>query len=337
MQPAAGIRGYQFPAELARRIVGHNRRAVMGNNYKGEAPAIGTAFISVPRLCNLRCPYCYTDSGNDAAVGLSDDEIEGVVAFVAGMGAQSVVVAGEGEPFLTSRVWKIIEAAARHGLMCVVFTNGTLITPNVARRLLTSPVSIILKLHSFRPSIQDELVGIEGAHKSIYAGLDALLSAGFRAPRLALQSAIMKPILDDLRDVFVFCRVNNIVPYIETFVAMGRGAKPSVRGDLEPTPSEVKRFFTEAQELDRKRFGIRWPAAAKARVVAYGACNKSQIAITIKPNGDVFRCITESTRLGNMRQSSFRDIMLSDRVRHALVEPSCSGCASLSLRCSTPR
>ena len=339
MRVAPHINGYYFPAQYVAGIARHNHQLAEAPESTTGLPRIATVFLPVPPICNLCCPYCYTNSSADSALpGLSSSELDNIFACAAEAGVRSVVVAGEGEPFMTPNIWGIIERATNRGLTCVIFTNGTCITEEVAHRLLVAGVSIILKLHSFNPSRQDALVGVPGAHKPIYAALNCLLAVGFRAPRLALQSAIMRPILEDLEEVFIFCREQDIVPYIETFVAVGRAATDSVRTQLEPTSDEIEEFFLKMQTLDMDRFGIGWPVSSRCRVVAYGACNKSQSAITVKSNGDIFRCVTESRRLGNIRQEGLTDILRRKNVVRALADQHCSGCSSVCLdRSATPR
>lgn len=327
------IEGYYFSDAAVHDIGRHNRQVAHARDCPLRSLRVGMVFLSVPSRCNLRCPYCYTDSGSARDnETLSTTEVEHVISVSAQLGAKSVVVAGDGEPFMSSSVWDIIESASRHRMTCVVFTNGSLLTREIARQLYAKPVSVIVKVNSFQPSTQDALLGVKGAHRDVYAGLDALLSEGFRAPRLALQSAIMKPNINDLGDIFVFCRTVNIVPYIETYVAVGRGARESVRRALEPSVDQVEDFFAKMQKIDRDVFNIQWPAAHRGRVVAYGPCNKNRVALTVRLNGDVCRCITESRKLGNIRTSSFEDVVSVRGTARELARAECVGCCACHAR-----
>ena len=228
---------------------------------------------------------------------------------------------------MSSSIWEIIDCATRHQLTCVVFTNGSLLTRDMACELYRKASVHDREGQQLSAHLSKTHSWASKAHtKSVYAGLDALLSAGFRAPRLALQSAIMKPNMDDVVDLFLFCRTRDIVPYLETYVRLGRGAEESVRHALEPEPDQVNELFSKLQELDEELFDNQWPASDRARVVAYGACNKSQVALTVKLNGDVFRCITESRKLGNIRECSFEQISRSRNTARELAVTECMGC-----------
>lgn len=326
------IKGYCFSNDKIARIMENNRWIAKFGPSSGKRFALASIFIELEPICNFNCLYCYTGIQKDRPEhGLSSNEIKGVIHSARFHGAESVVVAGDGEPMLSRHVWTVIEDASRKGMIPVIFTNGSIISKRIAKELHSNNASIILKMNSFRPHIQDFLIGIPGGHKLVYRAVKILLEAGFRAPRFAIQSLITNVNMSDLREIFLFCRQNSIIPYIETYVAMGRGAQPAVRALLEPARNEIYNFFLELQEIDESMFNIRWETYPHQRVVAYGACNKNGVVITISSNGDVYRCVTESKKLANIREKPLEEILSDAGIISALVENRCIGCESVTL------
>lgn len=104
---------------------------VFGPTFQGEGPTLGrrAAFLRLGR-CNLDCTWCDTPftwdwERHDPAAELSRRTVDVVVAEVAAMGVDRVVVTG-GEPLLQQRALvPFLEAAADRGWAVEVETNGT--------------------------------------------------------------------------------------------------------------------------------------------------------------------------------------------------------------------
>ncbi|MDD2903214.1 MAG: 12,18-didecarboxysiroheme deacetylase [Syntrophales bacterium] len=90
---------------------------------------------NVTRACNLKCVHCYAK----ATSGPAPDELthaEGLALLkdFQDFGVPVVLFSG-GEPLMRPDLLELIEFTVAHGMRAVISTNGTLITPEVARRL----------------------------------------------------------------------------------------------------------------------------------------------------------------------------------------------------------
>ena len=112
---------------------------VFGPTFQGEGPTLGrrAAFVRLGR-CNLTCGWCDTPytwdwERYDPSVELTRRSVDDVVAEVAAMDVDRVVVTG-GEPLLQQRrLVPLLEACVARGWAVEVETNGTLApTPAVA-------------------------------------------------------------------------------------------------------------------------------------------------------------------------------------------------------------
>lgn len=102
-------------------------------------PVPAFLILSVTRKCNLRCAGCYSNATaerekTEGRLGEMDaDSLSRVVSEGAGLGVSFALVAG-GEPFVRSA--EVLRIARENpGVIFPVFTNGTLISADIARQL----------------------------------------------------------------------------------------------------------------------------------------------------------------------------------------------------------
>jgi wyosine [tRNA(Phe)-imidazoG37] synthetase (radical SAM superfamily) len=100
--------------------------------------------LSPSGACNHRCVFCAFDFMRYRARFLDAKMLEVRLAEMSGLGVKSISLAGEGEPLLHPDIAKIAECAKRSGLDVAFTTNGSLLTNELALRLL--PVSSWIKV-----------------------------------------------------------------------------------------------------------------------------------------------------------------------------------------------
>lgn len=106
---------------------------VFGPTFQGEGPTLGhrAAFVRLGR-CNLDCSWCdtpYTWDWNrfDPAVELTSRSVDDVIAEVAAMGVERVVVTG-GEPLLQQRrLVPFLDVCVARAWAVEIETNGTIV------------------------------------------------------------------------------------------------------------------------------------------------------------------------------------------------------------------
>jgi sulfatase maturation enzyme AslB (radical SAM superfamily) len=95
---------------------------------------------NITRACNLECQHCYENATHKPERDeLSLGEKVGVVDELATAGVPFLAIAG-GEPLVCKDFWPVAEYAHKRGIHLTVATNGTMITPEVAARLVESGV-----------------------------------------------------------------------------------------------------------------------------------------------------------------------------------------------------
>jgi MoaA/NifB/PqqE/SkfB family radical SAM enzyme len=173
----------------------------------------------------------------------------------------------------------------------MIFTNTLTMSPDLARFLHDHNVSVMGKLDSLRPEVQDFLVGRQGVHERLLKGLDALLEAGYGDPpgaeqlRLGISFVSNRLNLDELEDVWHFCRRRKIFPNMEVLTPTGRA-----RDELDQYglgAEEIQAYKEKLLELDRKAYGYDW--LPHTPLTASG-CLQHLYSLYITIDGDVRPC-----------------------------------------------
>ncbi len=315
---APRVKGYDWTELQIEGTLTWNRKVESLGIVNGRKlpPKLLGVFVDLTPSCNLNCWFCYSPrevlrSDGIPKLGLSLDELKSVVDTSKSFGIQSIVTAGRGEPFLDPNIMQFARHITEQGLWFVVFTNNMHLTPEIARELYSLNVSVIAKLGSLNPAMQDYLVGKPGAHEAIYRGLNYLLDAGFEAPRLAVDATIYRETTGDLVDVFRYCRSHNLIPYFEALIERGNVlGHPWMLARAKLTSAELTSFFELLRDIDEKEFGYTWEITSGMHSLGYGDCKKNSVMVSVRENGDVNTCVNErDTSIGNIRDTPFAEII----------------------------
>ena len=98
-------------------------------------------FWNLTDRCNLSCTHCYSRSGPGRTTEgeLTTSEAFGVIDDLADMGVPLILFTG-GEPLMRADLWELAAHARDRGLKMALSTNGTLITPDIARKIKESGI-----------------------------------------------------------------------------------------------------------------------------------------------------------------------------------------------------
>jgi len=292
--------------------------------------------LLLSNACNLKCVYCYRDAGALSNDLLSINEWRDVLLQAKSLGARTVRIPGSGEPLLDPAFYNgyslpLIEFSNSIGLSVTFFTNGTLLTSELAVILRNYDVCVVTKLNSFRPEIQDELAGVRGASERIMRGLEFLIKAGFarESPtRLGIDTVIVSDNYDEIPKLFLYCRERNIVPYITVNLHGGR-ARTNTKLDV---PRQwLRSLFEHLLTIDRTKFGFEWFPSPP---IVADQCNRLLYDIVIDYKGNVLVCPGIEHVIGNIRNNSLSQILKSSpflsRVRRMpdSLKGKCRTCSS---------
>lgn len=218
--------------------------------------------LETNRSCNLRCKYCYAESGEAADDELSYERLLNVVRQAAEMGARSVVVIGGGEPTIYEHFKDLVDFIDMSGMVPVVFTNLVTMTDSLSDFLYSKNASVMGKLDSTRPEVQDFLIGKQGAGELLRRGLDNLIGAGFTEVddahhlRLGVSCVTNRLNMYEIDAIWSYCRENNIFPNMEVLTPTGR-AKKLLDGCFIDA-GEIRGYKLRLLAIDGEKYGFEW-------------------------------------------------------------------------------
>ncbi len=269
-----------------------------------------TMELELSRICNLRCIYCYAESGTQLDNELSYDEIIDALDQGIALGARKIIVLGGGEPMAYPRIMDVLRAIHERGVEIELFTNGTLLTEEIIAEFIKLKVNPVIKFNSLRPEVQDHLAGKPGSHATIKHGLDMLRAAGYPSDELSLgaQTVICQPNYEELPAMWRWLRSQEIIPYFETITEQGRAKDHET---LAVSPSQLQNLFSELSRIDREEFGIEWEP--KPPVAAF-TCRRHLFSCTVTSLGDIVPCPGVDISAGNIRETSLKEILAESDV-----------------------
>ena len=182
---------------------------------------------------------------------LSTDEAKAMIDDLASFGSPVLLFSG-GEPCLRDDLVELMHYAKQAGMRVVLSTNGTLITPELAREFAEVGLSYVgISLDGNRET-HDKFRGVEGAFDRAMEGVANAKAAGIK---VGLRFTINKLNYTEVGDVFDIMREHGIDrACFYHLVYTGRGSE-MMDMDLthEQTRAVVRRIMDLTRALVRRR------------------------------------------------------------------------------------
>ncbi len=290
-----------------------------------------TMEIETSHICNLRCIYCYNCSGKVLNNELSTKEIFNVIDQGIDLGLRRVIIIGGGEPLMHPDIMKIINFIHKKELGIDLFTNGTLITKDLAKTLYELDVEPVIKLNSLKPDVQDFLVNKKGTFDKIHKAIEYLQKAGYpdKDHDMGVESIICSYNYDEISEIWRWARDRNIIPYIEMITFQGRAKK---RSDLNVPVEDLKKLFYKLSKIDKEEYGHEWEPHPP---IAALSCSRHEYSCTIDSRGYVLPCTGVNIKVGNIRHEKLENILKQSVIINCLrnirknIKGECKTCSLL--------
>ena len=256
--------------------------------------------IEVSRKCNLRCIFCYSESGNQLKDEMSFQEIKGIIQDVANLGGRTITLTG-GEPTIYPHFFELAEYINSLGMKTLCFTNGTCVTPDIAKKMFELNIHPCVSLESVNTNIHDEMVGCTGAFQKTITGIDNLITAGYtdKIP-LTTNSVITSKNYAYLHELWDYVKGRNIDPFFLRLISSGRSRE---HDELYVSKEEIEKLAEKIAKLKNHDLAICLPSMSEE------GCVKHFFSCHIDTQGFVQLCSGVNIHCGNIRQKSLSDII----------------------------
>ena len=133
----------------------------------------------VTRNCNLNCVHCRAAASRGPYAGeLSTEKCREILDQIAEVGRPIIILTG-GEPLLRQDIFEIVQYGTDLGLRMVMAANGTLITPEIAKRMKSSGIQrVSISLDGPDASTHDRFRQVKGAFEGSIQGIEELTKEG---------------------------------------------------------------------------------------------------------------------------------------------------------------
>jgi radical SAM protein with 4Fe4S-binding SPASM domain len=147
----------------------HSKGAEKGIPLNGE--------IDLTYRCNLKCGHCYGVCEPDKNE-LTTHEVFRILDEMKQAGCLWLLLSG-GEPLVRKDFREIYTYAKKEGFLITLFTNGTLLTPELVTRLREyPPFSVEVSLYGISRQTYESVTGVTGSFERCMRGINLLLEHG---------------------------------------------------------------------------------------------------------------------------------------------------------------
>ena len=209
---------------------------------------------TMSRRCNLHCLHCYTDSENRCYPGeLTVEEAVRMLDDLAAFQIPALLLSG-GEPLMHPHFFELAHEAKRRGLRLTLSTNGTLITPEMAKRIVAlGPTYVGISFDGLH-SVNDRFRGMDRAFRKALGGVRRLKALG---QRVGLRFTLTQRNIESLTGIFEMVEregIDRVCFYHLVYTGRGRHL---TQDDL--TPDQMRQAIDTILRKTRELVQRGWP------------------------------------------------------------------------------
>jgi radical SAM protein with 4Fe4S-binding SPASM domain len=287
-----------------------------------DKPVLGSVHLKLTNQCNLRCNYCYAQSGRPSDV-LSYRDLGSITKSVASISRSVEYVLSGGEPLLNPYALDFAEMVKKSGNVVHILTNGTLIDEKNAERISKVAGMVKISLDGSSEDVHSATRGRDNFERVIRA-IDLLVSL---KTNVIVAMTVTRENRSDIPNMV--SRFGSRLALQPLFKA-GRGQD---KGDLSLTGLEYYDALASADGVAPMGMIARTLESIRSRGIR--RCALAEREISISETGDVYPCQllhAEEFKAGNIREHSLSEIYYEspvfNRLRNITVDTlgKCSTC-----------
>lgn len=277
-----------------------------------------SALVELTYRCNWDCYFCYNDLGLRGRA-LSKQQYFDFFADLKDLGTLNLILSG-GEPLAHPDFFELGARAAELDFVVRVKSNGHALRGAVARRLRdeVDPYIVEVSLHGARAETHDRQTRVPGSFLRLIENVREMLELGLR---IQVNSTLTAWNEDELEQMMELTEELGVSLRVDPEVT------PRDDGDtgplsIRPSRDAVLRLYRiqrQAREraaeeeaplagagLSVSREGDAVPAAAAGGPEKH--CGAGSSTIAVDPYGAVYPCVQWRRAVGNLHESSIREI-----------------------------
>lgn len=263
--------------------------------------------LEVTMRCNLRCEHCYIPFSQRAGARqgeLSLPELKRIFSEIADAGCLWLLLTG-GEPFLRKDFLEIYTAAKQKGFIITIFSNGTLLTEQIADYLAEwRPFAIEISLYGATQSTYERVTGVPGSYARCMHGIETLLE---RKLPLLLKSVLITLNQHEIEQMKAFSESLGLEFRFDPVISAG------IDGSNYPTQFRLSPEQIIGIETNDPGRVNAWPKTYEAmkgleiNTPQMYTCAAGRSGFHIDAYGRLTLCLTARTPNYDLRQGNFKE------------------------------
>lgn len=290
--------------------------------------------LDLTHRCNLRCLHCYTgDHFSDMPVAEMDtNRILSLLDEICDAGCLYLLLTG-GEPLLRKDFPEIYRYAKEKGFLITVFTNGTLISDEIAKLFEELPPRMVeISVYGAAEPTYEIISGVTGAYQKCLSGIEKLLEHKIQVRLKTILMTLNRHEFSDME------RMANDFGVKFRFDA---AIFPRLNGDQSPVNLRVSPAEAVDKEFSAIERVIQWEKFLDNHRLGSSSddlyqCGAGLTGFYIDPCGSLRPCLMTTTLTYDLMKGSFSDgweeITARIREKKADHEFACNAC-EMKLHC----
>lgn len=258
--------------------------------------------------CNQKCVHCYVGAGAEEKEIINLGQISNMIDQFAQAGGTSLILTG-GEALLRRDILEIIAYAAQKPLSVTLLSNGTLVTPTLARQLKEAGLAIVqLSLDGHCAEIHDAYRGMPGAFERTIAAVGFLQEADLE---VELGTVLHRQNIEHIVEIINLGKSFGITPTFAMQKAAGRALTTGQTYQIsyQESAQALVQIDKLLSDENSNRFLVK-------RLPEKGhRCSAGVSSLTVRPNGDIVPCMDFHDAfwvLGNVTRDTLLEVWESD-------------------------
>ncbi len=267
-----------------------------------------SAYLELTYRCNWRCVFCYNPRHGDLSP-LSLEEWVGVLDDLRELGTLSIVLTG-GEALAHPEFLEIARAARGRGFAVRLFTNGSLVSEQMADALAgLDLVGAEMSLHGAGPETHDHTTQRPGSFAALLEGLERLKVRGIP---LLLKTPLTHINENELDGMIALAQRLGVPHQVD--------CNMTPRDDGDKGPLQYRASAAAIERMYRKVAAIgRLPESARGEGGVN--CGLGRLTLAVDPEGNVYPCLQwKKTALGNVREMRLKQLWRTAPLRREAAD-----------------
>ncbi len=265
------------------------------------------ASLELTFRCNMRCQHCYIQCDEGSWVDdpeLKTDGWRSIIDQLADAGVLWLLLTG-GEPLLRPDFDEIFMYAKRKGMLITLFTNGTLVTEEIADLLAAyPPFAVEVSLYGRTAEVYEQITTVPGSYERCMEGIARLAA---RPILLRLKSPLMTLNQHEIPDLRAYAESLEVPFRHDPLLNAG------MTGGVQPTLLRLSPEEVVAWQMADVESRESWCASYERRAGAQFdpeqlyVCGAGLRSVHIDPAGRLSICMMVREPSYNLGQGSLAD------------------------------